>query len=654
MKTLHLIGGALLLLVLAGPAVAGPDCMLPPADAMSPAAASGGSFDTKYVGKWSGDQATIDALWAGLNCEQGDWEDGWGFEAAWDLNLPLSRLLNAAWIVRSVQTYTKHHGKWHTVSDIPDDAYQKGHWWDFVDQYGEDEWEPTCDDGPSVASHNYVPLDWFYYLEIPGAYRYPAPNRASTLVHETTHEDVDHIDKDACTPPSASCDTGYGQYNANTMQINYLIDAATTFKTKPGTDGVAHVVTKNGDTCALVPFFSEVERELMQARGEAVGKRFQGSVFMPFWEIDDAMDDSVWQCKSCNTAEWTFNPNTCQQKACNEILNPVNGDINGINKGACAAYNQAVAVSDSADDVAAAKAAQVAGTKACAPATPAAAFAYCTAQIGKASVAKDIDACGWLQTTPGPAVGKLECVELFCQQKYLESGGQGWESDDSFGCLDLLCEDGGCGDSGTKEECVFGYNLVQGDPTAFVPSCGVDGCHGKLVHCVYEAYLAGTWAKGDPYPDQCKLAEDLCVLASKLASIVAVNMVPQIDPGPLHEVLDNPAVSTPAKGLFGYMAQLAAGSLTGGNLDQLAIGMTAAPERAALLYNLAPAKMTWLYGAETFGAVAGPSAAWVKPEAIVPGDLNAAGQAALDQLQGLVDKSADGVVPSALGAISLK
>lgn len=654
MKTHALFVALLLVAALSAPAAASPGCSLPPSGAWSTGATKNGTFDARYVGKWSPNQTVIDLLWGGLDCEQGDWDDGWGYEAVWNLNLPLSRLLNAAWLVRTVQTHAKHYGKWHQVSGIPADKYRKGYWWDFVDQHGEDEWEPTCDDDDAVASYGYVPFDWFYTLHISGAYRYPAPNRASTLVHETTHEDVGHIDEDACSPPSGSCDSSYGTYNSNTMQINYLIDAATTFKTTFGSDGATHEVVKTGDSCALIPFFSDVEREVMQSRAEAVGKRFQGSAFIPYWEIDDAMDDSVWECKNCNTGDWTFDPNKCQQKACNQVLNPANAGINESNKGACSKYNGAVAASDSADDVANAKAALTASTKGCLLPGASYAKAYCDAQIAKATVATDIDKCGWLDTANGPNMGTLECVARFCEQKYLESEGVGWETDDPYGCLDVLCEEGGCGDEGTKEECVFGYNLVQGDPEHFVPSCGVNGCTGRLVHCVYEALQAGTWSEGDPYPSKCTLDQQLCIITSRLAGLVAVSLIPEFDPGPLHESLDHSWVTNPAAGLFDYMTQLSAASTSGAFLDAVAIGMTAAPERAALLYNLSPSKMAWLYGSEAFVPVAGPGVAWVKPVAISPSELTPIGQGALTQLQDLMKKNPGGALPAALGSVTLK
>ena len=635
-------------------AASDPDCSLPPAGAWPTTATDGGTFDSNYVKKWSGDQNLLNVLWNGVRAEKDDWDEGWGFDDPGDLDRMLSRLLNAAYIVREVERHAKHYGIRVPVILIPDAKYTEGMWWDFVSNYGEDEWEPGCETVHN-ASYGYVPFDWFYTLRLPGAYQYGASSRSAVLVHETVHEDVDHVDEDECTPPSQSCDFAYGYYNANTLQINYLMDAYTTYRTEPGTDGVVHQMAMAGDECGYVNYFSPIERAVMKANIASVSARFALSLFIPTWEMTAKTDAATWDCTKCDVDGWVFDANKCSQPACNEVLNPDNHGINLVNKVACAVYNGAVVQSTDPSDVLDAKEELTADSKKCLSPKAEAATEYCWSQIETASEVSDIDKCGWLEGVHDPMANKLSCVELFCQGKFEETGGVGWDTGDPFGCMDYLCQGGGCGDAGSKDICIFSYRLTEGNPTKFVPNCQLGGCHAGFMYCVHALYEAGEWSFGQPMPSECITQELSCGLAAKLAAIVASSIIPQVDPGPMKELLAAQQITSPAKSTFTYTEAIASAAATGANnLQQLAVGLTAAPERAAMLYQLAPAKLSYLYGAEAFAPVVGPSGAFVKPEAITDADLTPVGQEAYSQLKSLLATVPEGTMKGAFGTLSIK
>ncbi|GMV41566.1 MAG: hypothetical protein AMXMBFR64_32820 [Myxococcales bacterium] len=636
----------LLLLALAlwpATVAAQPSCMLPPSNAWSSAATNGGTFDATYVTQWEG-TSLFDTLFTGLRCDEDDWDEGWGFEDPGDLGLMLSRLMNAAFIVRMVQGYTSTGSLDLPVSDLPEE-FKKGRWWDFVSDYGTDEWEPTCSTDSTNASYNQV-VDWYYLLFPAGAYRYEAVNRAGTMVHETTHEDVGHIDEKYCTPPTKSCDHQYGEYNSNTMHINFLLDGLVSRRSSGGKLMVAKV---DSSTCTYVDMFSEVEQVAMLARANGVNARFMGSVFLPGWLIDQRKAADTWTCESCAPSKWNFIPSQCNQTACNEVLNPANKTINEGNKSACIGYNGSV-TSDPAT-LAEAKAKLDAATKSCQKPTLEAATAYCTAQMDKAQTVADIDACGWLDTTNVAPMDKLTCVQLFCKHWYQETAGEGWGASDPYGCLDYLCQGGECSEDGAPDRCIFGFKLAEGDPANYTPSCQLGGCHDAVIDCVMPLEAAGTWQLGDPIPADCKLKKDLCELATRLAAMVLTSVEPTVDPGPLKWLFDYADITTPAQSYFDYAEKLLGGGLT--PTSAYALGLAKSPERVALLYGQAPEAAVWMLGAENLTPIAGPSAGVVTGKAIVAQDLPPAGQAALQQLQTMAAQQPGTPLVTAFGPLAM-
>jgi len=638
--------------------VSDPDCELPPSGAWPTDAEDQGTFDAKYTARYTDFPDTIDYLVNGMRCEKDDWDDGWGWGNWADLDRMLSRLLNAAFIVDRVQLHAKHYGLALSVKGIPSGDYERGYWWSFVSQYGTDEWEPTCDTDDYNASYGYSSADWYYTLYPTGAYRYSAANRASTLVHETTHEDVDHIAEDDCSPATVSCDSAYGVYNANTMQINFLLDAVTTFKTVGGTNGVKRMVVKSDSMCGFVPYFSDVEMTSMMARAESVAERFATPAVLPLWEVAASTAASIWTCTDCDASVWDFDPGLCVQTACNEIINDMNKQINATNKELCYAFNDALTDLQGPDDVYNAKVALDSATLVCAGPSEAGSLAYCAQQVELADTVADLDTCGWLNTTWSSSYGKLACVETFCKEKFDEAGGPEWmDGNDPFGCMDYLCGDA-CTAEESTELCRFAYLYFEGDPEEFSPTCEFRGCGQFIPGCVFDLYKKGEWAFGQPVPVTCiesaAVMKALCEKASALAAMVAISVVPEFGPSPMTADMKGPDVTTPVAGFDDLAAEVLAAAETGGDATHAAVELTAAPELAAYLFHKAPGKMAWLYGADSFESSVGPPATFSKPKEIAEGELAPAGQQALAELKALVGGAPGGKLKGSFGTFAFE
>jgi hypothetical protein len=122
-----------------------------------------------------------------------------------------------------------------------------------------------------------------------------------------------------------------------------------------------------------------------------------------------------------------------------------------------------------------------------------------------------------------------------------------------------------------------------------------------------------------------------------LATLVAVNMNPIVDPGPLAELV-NPVLASrnPSARLYEDAAHIRARAAAGASeeeLQTLAEEFTAAPESVSALYQLMPEHFVWLYGSESFEGLLPPNLGQVTPKAIEPSMLNAQGRAALAALR---------------------
>ncbi|HSE42273.1 MAG TPA: hypothetical protein VLH08_16025, partial [Acidobacteriota bacterium] len=449
------------------------ECTVPPAGSLTLAE----SFDPKWTAMWCSDQPMIDTLWYGLSLDEtGDsWDEGWGYEDVCNNNLFLSRLFNAGFIVREVQKISKHFGEPHDGTQ-----YLPNHdWWNFVKAREDDGYEPMCCNGETKLATHYC-CATSTDLCIKWAFKRAAAPRSSTLVHEATHEDVGHIDDDDC-PKGGSCDTFYGDYNATTMQINYLYDGVSAYLIETVNNQVQRQIsqfTSGGkEMCKFISLLENDERnaQLTLAKEKLDNNFAYGAVFPdlgPTWDIVDDKFGTPWECKSCKLAEYTFTPGV-DNKACNEVVNSANAAVNDAMQNACTQFNQNIDNSPGAEGYA-----QIYGefysktTNKCLPYDQAALDQYCEDQQAKAKTVDDLDPYGWLSDYGYNE--EFNCAADFCQERFQETwsnhaGDPNW--DDPLGCLDLLC--------GNDPVCRKRFLTYGGDPEYYDP----DYCFGELLTC---------------------------------------------------------------------------------------------------------------------------------------------------------------------------
>jgi hypothetical protein len=653
--------------------IGGPDCALPPAGAWPTIADDtnySSTFDSEYVGRWCHSQDEINVMSPALGLEQADWDEGWGWDNVCDLNLPLSRLLNAAYLVRVVENSATRFGLGRAVPGIPDAAYQT-QFWSFAGGHSEHEWEPTCDwecDGTScVIARHTCDTDCYCNMHIPGTYFQTAIRRASTIVHETTHEDVGHDGE--CASGSDSCDVSYGGYNAYTMDLNFLHEAMLTYKLVWGAV-VGRLIARSGDQCEYVYEFNDPERRSAENRAANIAAgSFQN---LPDYaallaQVDARVAHDSWSCARCDPSRWTFDPQACEQEACNELLNSTNIEVNTSRRSACNRYNQAIA-----DEVAAGTLtperteahwgeynSSLVFSALCRAPSASGARSYCDAQQEQAQVASDIDACGWLDNLLSVDMDKIRCIKEWCIDMLQASpgGAADWVANDPVGCLDTLCGDEACGDDRSREQCVFELQLASelGDVAA---SCDFTGCNQKLANCLFSAYQAGTWAFGMSYPNLCLLHFGHCQMLSRLAGMTLINLEAVYNPGALWESQFEQAHEqsrSPARSFRRFLGATRAAILDADEAQQtrLLSTFTANRELVVQLFRMAPGKFVWLFGREGFRDVLGPQVDSVPMEAIDFADLAPEGRAAFRSFQTEISRLAPGeVVEGDLGTFA--
>lgn len=654
--------------LLGGVPLGADECTSPPNGALTLSQ----SRDDVYPAKWCNPSIGPE-LWNGLHLDTDNWDEGYGlvesngnYEATCNPNHFLTRLLNAAWIVRDVQNYAVPFGLHRQVSGLNGGyaLFDMGGWWSFASSVEPDEWEPECETNSNATNHSGI--DDYIGLKIPGAYNKTALYRSAIVVHEPTHEDVSHIDDDACSN-GASCDDAYGHYNANTMHVNYLYDAAGAYVTELYNGTTVRPVASNSGQCGFIPRFSANERaEALNKSENDLDSRFEQALppgltrFSSVADLDEA-NGTPFACQQCGLGQFTFDPNFCQQtKACNEILNPANAGVNLLNRIACSVYNSKVGdefVTPAA--VAAAKADMQSDLHACASPSYAAARAYCESEKAGAATASQIDSCGWLDQYHGPDLdGQLGCVQEYCQEKWNESGG--WAANqDPYGCGSYLCGGESCGSAGDEAACKEQVVVMHADPELYVPQCQSDGCKGTLAACLVALHLKNPaeWSYGEPIPAQCELSFQICEMAHKLAGMVWMEYQPFLDPGPLRESVPDIHSTQPAKHWDAYVKAFRDAVARGESsqeLGRLARQMTSTPEMVVALYNAAPGEFVGLFGKEGFAELLGPGIGRVAPKAIDPAKLSRQGQEALAELQRLLATVPEGKIKGAIGTISLQ
>jgi hypothetical protein len=151
-------------------------------------------------------QEWIDFYWDAYDFDKGDWDDGFGWEAACDRRRPLARTFQAIELVNyaspneAIETddFSGNFLRWagnYTIREF-------------------DELDARCGDGTARAYTRWgVFVDNYTNLYIPFFYDENVVERAGTLVHEARHADwCGHNGNDgsnACSAANSSCDEKY-------------------------------------------------------------------------------------------------------------------------------------------------------------------------------------------------------------------------------------------------------------------------------------------------------------------------------------------------------------------------------------------------------------------------------------------------------------
>lgn len=593
-------------------------CTVPPMGSLTLAQ----SKDSFWRAKWCSNDSMIGILWSGLGLkDSGDLWEGWGYEDVCNDWKFLPRLMNAGFIVREVQKIATHFGENHEGT-----IWLPTHeWWNFVKAREDDGYEPKCcNTEPNKNATHYccatstdVCVKW--------GYKVAAPLRSGTLVHEATHEDVGHIDEDECTPSSTSCDTFYGDYNAQTMQINYLYDAISAYKIETVNNVVQRKVAQftDGSTqmCKYVPLFEDDDRaSMLSSIQDKLDSKFAyGAVFANYADVGtiDAVYGTPWACKGCNLSDYTFSPGI-NNKACNEVINPANAGVNASMRNACTDFSQAISTAPGAEAYASLYASFYSkSTNKCLPYDQAALDAYCENQQNSAGTVGDLDPYGWLSSNGYNE--EFNCAADFCQEKFQESwtahaGDPKW--DDPRGCLDLLC--------GNDAKCRRRFLTYGGDPDYYQPS----HCFDVLLTC-YEDQSAVYTPGGRKSPqltkcdDQYKLCETMEAAKRRFLGLVLMRKWEIPGSGPVERFKGTPWVNPLAQAFQTKMVRLNAEGLSEQQQDLEMRRVLAQPESIAALYRFDPAGFVALFGKSRYRAIVGPSIANVTPRVFRMKELNA-------------------------------
>lgn len=592
-------------------------CSVPPSSAMS----LSDSRDGVYVTRWCSDQSQINSLWNGLSLDADLWDEGWGYDNVCDPQLFLPRLLNAAFNVTKVQEISRHFGE--------NNAPARRLWWDFIKEREDDGYEPKCcNDEPGLNAAHFC-CGYSTNLCVKWAYKIGAAVRSSTLVHEATHEDEGHVGDDECSN-GGSCDTYYGAYNANTMQINYLYDAVSAYQIETVNNNPQRKVTRftsgGAEMCAYIPLWTDSERGagLDQVSYRLNNNFASGSVFPKYSDVD-SIDDAYgasWTCANCDVGKYTFSlANLGKNKACNEIANKANAGVNAANRALCSAFNGKIAKAPGAAGYQTIANELYLGTKSCLAYNPADLDGYCSAQQAKAKHVSELDPYGILADNGFEE--ELECAADYCRDRFDAA----WSShaneptwDDPLGCLDLLCDD--------DTECRRRFLVYKADPKKYHP----DKCTDMLLDCIEASPQTAQknvpqWREGvspklrlDAVNASCQSTYQMCrateELARRLAAMVLIERWGPPGPGPVEDLRVDPRVNPVDYAFRQEVMQLGARLKAGLGEAQFAVELEALmrhPEAMAATFDASPATFAALFGKQGFEATVGPQLARVTP-----------------------------------------
>jgi hypothetical protein len=208
-KVLMTIAIVLMMAFTAAPAWAD-SCFYQPGD-------NNDSGDNFYIGSVC-NQSYINQFWNHFDFDKDDWDDGFGYEAACDVNRPLARTFNALYLLAySAEDYAK------STSDFSGNALRWGYPYAATHI---DELDGRCgsgdkNSGPRATTYTGAFVDDRTVLKWPFFYGEVVVERAGTVLHESRHAAGKSHDGGTGCPRKASCDSSWGYKGANMYQVLY-------------------------------------------------------------------------------------------------------------------------------------------------------------------------------------------------------------------------------------------------------------------------------------------------------------------------------------------------------------------------------------------------------------------------------------------------
>jgi hypothetical protein len=176
------------------------------------------SGDNSYISSVC-QQKYIDQFWEHFDFDKDDWDDGFGYDAACNVNQPLARTFNALYLLAySAEDYAR------STSDFSGNALRWGYPYSATRI---DELDGRCGSGDKTSgprattyrgpfTNDRTVLKWpFFYGEV-------VVQRAATILHEARHAGGKSHNGGSDCPREASCDTSWGYEGANMYQVLYL------------------------------------------------------------------------------------------------------------------------------------------------------------------------------------------------------------------------------------------------------------------------------------------------------------------------------------------------------------------------------------------------------------------------------------------------
>lgn len=417
------------------------------------------SMDDVIIQYWCGSNAQANANHYWNSLQLGETGDYWGDLAAGEggvncgnPNTHLIRLYNGAAAMDAVYA--------HMDNTTLNQSWRYNWLVDLVHPYSGAGYKATCDCCGIVASNptpfGATKLHYVFF------WQRSAPGRASTLIHEAVHDFEGHLDDDECAA-GGSCDTKFGDSNAQTWQIIYLDHAIGTYW--KASDGELDVINYGDDVCGYRPFLTEEVRynaiwlantkfdnnfhETGSPRPSGLGYVAQTGPLWKYGGWEYASDKNLgarWKCESvCDPADYL--PGGAA--ACNEEYQSGNYLVNSGNHQRCLAANAGVAAGVTPSERVQLVNQFNSGKQKCIPGVSSEyLFEYCEDRYTEAANVAELEASWDIPDQPGyfdSGAALMACTRTYCESVFTETWVQPareacyeW-SDAEYGCMDAVC-----------------------------------------------------------------------------------------------------------------------------------------------------------------------------------------------------------------------